>query len=480
MVELRKITDYLYEIPKTGAMRVPGRIYISKEIMQTQQYEEALKQVANVAHLPGILKYSYAMPDFHWGYGFPIGGVAAFNFEEGIISPGGVGYDINCGVRLLRTNLTFKDIKDRVTDIIRFLYRNIPAGVGSKGAISKLSRSEMRQLLVEGAKWAVRMGYGKKEDLEFIEDNGTIPDADPDTISNRAYERGFSEVGTLGSGNHFLELQVIEEVYLKDVAEKFGIFGKDQVVFSVHCGSRGFGHQVCDDYIKILLSSANKYGIRLPDRQLACAPLKSREGKNYLGAMAGAANFAFANRQVITALVERTLTRYFGKSAEEIGLRPVYDVCHNIAKIEEHEVDGKKMKVCVHRKGATRAFPPGHPLVPEKYRDVGQPVLIPGDMGRCSYVLVGAEGALRETFASTCHGAGRVYSRSHMKKTTRGRDLKGEMQKRGVFVMAVGWDTFAEEMPDAYKDVSVVVDVVEKAKISYKVVKLRPLGVVKG
>jgi tRNA-splicing ligase RtcB len=338
----------------------------------------------------------------------------------------------------------------------------------------------MRQLLVEGAKWAVRMGYGKKEDLEFIEDNGTISDADPEAISNRAYERGFSEVGTLGSGNHFLELQIVEEVYLKDVAEKFGIFGKDQVMFSVHCGSRGFGHQVCDDYIKILLSSSHKYGIHLPDRQLACAPLKSKEGKNYLGAMAGAANFAFANRQVITALVERTLTRYFGKSAEDIGLKPVYDVCHNIAKIEEHEVDGKRMKVCVHRKGATRAFPPGHPLVPEKYRDVGQPVLIPGDMGRCSYVLVGAEGALRETFASTCHGAGRVFSRSHMKKTTRGRDLKGEMQKRGVFVMAVGWDTFAEEMPDAYKDVSVVVDVVEKAKISYKVVKLRPLGVVKG
>jgi tRNA-splicing ligase RtcB len=479
MVQLNKINDNLWEIPVQGRMSVPGRVYASSKLMDKIREDKSLEQVANVACLPGIINYSLAMPDIHWGYGFPIGGVAAFDMDKGVISPGGVGYDINCGVRLMLTSLTVDDVQSKIKEIVRDLYNAIPSGVGSEGAIPKLSLQEEKQLLVKGSRWAVEKGYGKPEDLHHTEDEGRIEFADPSIVSDDALKRGLAQVGTLGSGNHFIEIAKVVEIYQPEIAHVFGL-DLDQIVISIHSGSRGFGYQICDDYVKKLLKAAQKYGISLPDRQLACAPVKSEEGQEYLAAMACAANYAWVNRQVMMSLAEEALIKSLKISPNELGMKLIYDVCHNIAKIEEHDIDGKRIKLCVHRKGATRAFPPHHPLVPKEYQEIGQPVLVPGDMGRSSYLCVGTDEAMKQTFGSACHGAGRVASRSQMIKQMKNQDLFKELEELGVFVMAKSRGGLAEEMPQAYKNVTDVVCVMDETGISKKVAKFKPLGVIKG
>ena len=459
-------------------MRVPGIIYASDKLMKVMGKDESPKQVANVAQLPGIVKHSLAMPDMHWGYGFPIGGVAAFDINGGIVSPGGVGYDINCGCRLVVTNLRREEIRPQMAKIVNALFLHVPSGVGSRGAL-KLSRSEEKRVLVEGARWAVKNGYGSQGDLESMEDGGCLPGADPEAVSERALERGKDQVGTLGSGNHFLEVEIVEEIFDRDVASALGI-EVGQVAVLIHSGSRGFGHQVCDDYLAKLVKHVDKIGINLPDRQLACAYIQSTEGQQYLSAMACAANYAWANRQMLMHWTGEALEKALGMGPRELGMRLVYDVCHNIAKIEEHIVDGKKMTLCVHRKGATRAFPPGHPALPQKFRKTGQPVLIPGDMGTGSYVLVGTEKAMEKTFGSTCHGAGRVMSRAAAIKASKGRSIHREMEDRGVLVMSAAKGTLAEEIPEAYKNIDEVINVVHGAGLSRKVAKLRAVGCIKG
>ena len=459
-------------------MRVPGIIYASDKLMKAMGKDESPKQVANVAQLPGIVKHSLAMPDMHWGYGFPIGGVAAFDINGGIVSPGGVGYDINCGCRLVVTNLRREEIRPQMAKIVNALFQHVPSGVGSRGAL-KLSRSEEKRVLVEGARWAVKNGYGSQGDLESMEDGGCLPGADPEAVSERALERGKDQVGTLGSGNHFLEVEIVDEIFDKDVASALGI-EVGQVAVLIHSGSRGFGHQVCDDYLAKLVKHVDKIGINLPDRQLACAYIQSTEGQQYLSAMACAANYAWANRQMLMHWTGEALEKALGMGPRELGMRLVYDVCHNIAKIEEHIVDGKKMTLCVHRKGATRAFPPGHPALPQKFRKTGQPVLIPGDMGTGSYVLVGTEKAMEKTFGSTCHGAGRVLSRAAAIKASKGRSIHREMEDRGVLVMSAAKGTLAEEIPEAYKNIDDVINVVHGAGLSRKVAKLRAVGCIKG
>jgi tRNA-splicing ligase RtcB (3'-phosphate/5'-hydroxy nucleic acid ligase) len=478
MFNVKKIHDYLWEIPKQGNMLVPARIYTSQQMLDNVFRDNAPEQAMNVACLPGIVGYSYAMPDMHWGYGFPIGGVAAFDIETGVVSPGGVGYDINCGVRLLKTDLKKKDIQPYLKKITDSLFSYIPSGVGSKGPI-KLSNKAQKELLQIGAQWAVKNGYGTNADLDKIEENGTMANANPDLISPRALERGQAQVGTLGSGNHFVEVGVVQDIFDKQSAQVLGL-EKDQVTILIHTGSRGFGHQVCEDNLKIMQRAVEKYGIDLPDRQLGCAPIQSPEGQNYLGAMACAVNFAFANRQMITHWAREAFRKVLKTSAQNINMQVVYEVAHNIAKIETHTYGGKPRKVCVHRKGATRAFGPNNPHIPESYRAIGQPVLIPGDMGRYSYVLLGTEQAMDETFGSTCHGAGRLMSRKKAKAAAKGRSLNREMEDKGVYVKASSYATMAEEMPEAYKNVSDVVGAVEGAGISKKVVKLKPLGVIKG
>jgi tRNA-splicing ligase RtcB len=479
-IKINQIEDFVWEVPKHGNMSVPGRIYASRKMMESIiGEEESIKQVINVAMLPGIQKYSLAMPDIHWGYGFPIGGVAATDLEEGVISPGGVGYDINCGVRLVRTNLKQKEVTDKMQEIIKSLFAHVPTGVGSSGAVKKLNRDEVKKVLKNGAKWAVENGFGSLSDLDHTEEKGCLKNAHPESVSNRAIERGQNQVGTLGSGNHFLEVQIVDKIYDEKAASAFGLF-TNQVVIMIHCGSRGLGHQVCDDYLRVLSKSTSKYQIHLPDKQLACAPIQSTEGSDYLGAMSAAANFAWANRQVIMELAKRSLLKSLSISEKELGFGLVYDVCHNIAKIEEHRINGTSKKVCVHRKGATRAFPADHPLTPDSYKHIGQPVLVPGDMGRYSFVAVGCQKAMEDTFGSTCHGAGRQQSRRKALKAGKGRDLIAEMEKLGVVVQARGMRTVAEEMPEAYKDVSMVVEAMHKSGISKKVAKLRPIGVIKG
>jgi tRNA-splicing ligase RtcB len=459
-------------------MRVEGMLYASEGMTAKILSDNALAQVCNVAHLPGIVDRSLAMPDIHWGYGFPIGGVAAFDMDEGVISPGGVGYDINCGVRVLTTPLHRRDVEARPKDVVKAVFREIPAGLGSKKKrkSERVGKGELFRILREGARWATDKGFGTEEDLQRIEDRGCIPGADPAALSDRALERGAPQVGTLGSGNHFVEVGYVDEIYDAETARAFGL-RRDGVAVSIHSGSRGLGHQVCDDAIRVMLKAATKYGIDLPDRQLCAAPLSSGEGRQYLAAMACAANFAFTNRQVMSAQLEKALRSVFGR---DVRVTLVYDVCHNIAKIEQHDTEDGRRTVCVHRKGATRAFPPGHADLPPVYRSVGQPVLIPGDMGRYSYVLAGRPGAMEQTFGSCCHGAGREMSRHKAKKAARGRDLHGELRKAGVVVMAQGRSTLAEEMPRAYKDVSEVVEVVHGAGLAVKVARLRPLCVVKG
>ena len=465
-------------VPQTGGMKVPGIIYSSDRLIKEMGADESPKQVANVAHLPGIVKYSLAMPDMHWGYGFPIGGVAAFDLKDGIISPGGVGYDINCGCRLMTTRLHIDDVRNHLQDLIRSLFNDIPSGVGSKGVL-KLSANEEKKVLVEGSKWAVHHGYGSEADLETTEDRGTMAGADPDRVSARAIERGREQLGTLGSGNHFLEIEVVEEIFDEKAAAAFGL-EKDQIAVLIHSGSRGLGYQVCDDYLSRMVKHIGDLGIPLPDRQLACAYLDSPRGKDYLAAMACAANYAWANRQMLMHWTRETFEKVLKKGPRELGMRLLYDVCHNIAKIEQFVVDGKETTLCVHRKGATRAFPPGHAALPAQYLKTGQPVLIPGDMGTGSYVLAGTEKAFSETFGSTCHGAGRVMSRTQAMKAGRGRSITKELAARGIIVIASGKGTLSEEMPEAYKDLDQVVDVVHRAGISKKVAKLRALGCIKG
>ncbi len=478
-MELIKLSDHLWEIPRQGAMLVPGRVYASARMIEELRDDPALTQVANVACLPGIVGYSLAMPDIHWGYGFPIGGVAAVDAEEGVISPGGVGYDINCGVRLARTNLEFAEVEQKVPRLIDTLFAKIPAGVGSEGAIPGLNEQELRKVVTEGAQWALRNGYATQRDLEHTEEGGRLAGADPDRISDRAYKRGSRQIGTLGSGNHFLELSRVDHIYDRRLAQALGL-EIGLVTVLIHSGSRGLGHQTCDDYLRLVESAMARYEIRLPDRQLAAAPILSPEGQAYLGAMAAAANFAWCNRQVMMHLAERAFLEALPVSPRDLGFALVYDVCHNIAKFEEHVVDGRKRRVCVHRKGATRAFGPGHLALPEALRPHGQPVLIPGDMGRYSFVLVGLETAMRETFGSSCHGAGRVMSRSKAKSEARGRNLYAELKAMGVTVRAHTRSGVAEEMPSAYKDVAEVVQVMEAAGVTRCVARLRPFAVIKG
>jgi tRNA-splicing ligase RtcB len=478
-IKLDRIEEYLWEIPRQGGMRVPGRIYASEKLMADLKDDNCLRQVMNVAHLPGIVGYSLAMPDIHWGYGFPIGGVAAVSLDEGVISPGGVGYDINCGVRLVQTGLVFEQIKDKLTRIVESLFSVIPSGVGSEGAIAKLSKQDEKRLLRDGARWAVSEGYGCQDDLSYMEEGGRLATADAALISDRALERGLKQVGTLGSGNHFLEIGRVEEIYLPQVADTLRLF-PDQIVILIHTGSRGLGYQICEDSLKVMSKAMTKYGISLPDRQLACTPIQSPEGQDYLAAMAAAANYAWANRQVIMSQAEKAFMKALNSGPKDLGFSLLYDVCHNIAKIEDHVVDGKKRRLCVHRKGATRAFAPGHPQIPADYQNIGQPVLIPGDMGRYSYLSVGTETAMKKTFGSTCHGAGRTMSRAQSKKQSQTMDIDQEMARRGVVARYQGRGTMAEEMPHAYKDVADVVETMDHAGVSKRVARFRPVGVIKG
>jgi len=476
-----KIDDYHWEIPSSykDGMRVPGLIYASEEMLKSIREEQALVQVANVAFLPGIVKFSMAMPDIHWGYGFPIGGVAAMNVKDGVISPGGVGYDINCGVRLLRTNLTEAEVKPKIKQLVDELFVNIPSGLGSEGKI-KASQKEMGELLIEGSHWAVKHGFGSAKDLDVTEENGCMKGADPDSISDKAIKRGMPQIGTLGSGNHFLEVQVVKEIFEPEIAKVMGIEEVGQILVLIHTGSRGFGHQICTDHLRVMEKAVSKYGIQLPDRQLACAPIESMEGKDYLSAMACAANYAWCNRQCIAHWVRESFSKTFNKSSEKLGMEQVYDVAHNIAKIERHKVDGQDLKVCVHRKGATRSFPPGHKEIPLKYKEIGQPVLIPGDMGRCSFIAVGTQKAMEESFGSTCHGAGRVMSRHAARRSLQGKKVAQDLERRSIIIKTGDISSLAEEASQAYKDVTEVIEICHQAGISRKIAMATPLGVIKG
>ncbi|MFQ5986350.1 MAG: RtcB family protein [Thermoplasmata archaeon] len=478
---LEKLDDYRYRIPRSykDEMRAPGVIYADARLIENVVKDFAPEQVANVATMPGIQKASMAMPDIHWGYGFPIGGVAAFDVEDGVISPGGTGYDIACGVRLVRTELMREDLDAHLRPLVDALFKTIPSGVGSKGRV-RLSRRELIELLGIGAPWAVEQGYGWDQDLERLEEGGSFEQADPERVSEKALTRGAPQVGSLGAGNHFVEVQYVEEVRQPEAAEAMGIGRVDQVCVMVHTGSRGFGHQVATDYIRLHERAVKTYNIRLPDRQLAAAPVKSKEGQDYSRAMYAGANFAFSNRQLITHWLRESLESVLGESAESLGMEIVYDVTHNMAKLEEHSVDGEKKGVVVHRKGATRAFPPGHPEVPSIYRDIGQPVLIPGSMGTSSFVLVGTEGAMEQTFGSTCHGAGRIMSRKAATRKWRANEVQRDLARQGIYAHSASWKGLVEEAPGAYKDVENVVEVCQGAGISDIVVKLKPMGVVKG
>jgi tRNA-splicing ligase RtcB len=477
--KLRRIDEYRLEVPRDykPGMRTNGIIYVDSRLEKGLE-AGAIDQVANVAALPGIVGSSLAMPDIHSGYGFPIGGVAAFDLDEGIISPGGVGYDINCGVRLLRSNLKRDKVSARLKELADLLYNEVPAGVGSKGKI-RLRPVDEKKILVRGARWAVDQGFGTPTDLEMTESGGCLEGTDPGLISEKAYERGRAQQGTLGSGNHFIEVQYIDEIYDERIANAFGL-SIDQVTVMIHTGSRGFGHQVCTDFLEVMAGAARKYKIELNDRELACAPFRSPEAQDYLAAMRGAANYAWANRQCLMHWVREAFISFFRMSPSQLGMGLVYDVAHNIAKVEEHIVNGRKRKLIVHRKGATRAFPAGHPELPGVYRSIGQPVIIPGDMGRASFVLAGSERAMLETFGSACHGAGRVMSRHQAIKKAKGRSIRRELEDQGIIVRSTGRETLAEEMPEAYKNAADVVNVVHNAGIAAKVVRLRPLCVVKG
>ncbi|MBI2853799.1 MAG: RtcB family protein [Chloroflexi bacterium] len=478
---LEKVDEFRWRVPVSymSGMRVPGLIYASRQMLEHILEERAVEQVANVACLPGIVNYSLAMPDIHWGYGFPIGGIAATTVENGVVSPGGVGFDINCGVRLLRTNILHDEVAPKVRALVNALYEGIPSGAGSQGRI-RLRNGEIDDVLVKGSRWAVEKGFGTPRDLDNTEERGQMAGCDPSKVSHKAKERGVPQLGTLGSGNHFLEVAIVDEVYDVGTAKVLGLDRNGQVVVLIHCGSRGMGHQVADDYIREMLRAVVKYGIQLPDRQLSCAPVTSAEGQDYLAAMRCAANFAWANRQCITHWVREAFCRVLGRCEEDAGLELIYDVSHNIAKVENHAVSGQKRTLCVHRKGATRAFPPGHRDIPQKYSEIGQPVFIPGDMGRYSYVLVGTRRAMEETWGSTCHGAGRMKSRTSARKALTGREVLRHLEATGITVRAGSVSDLAEEAPEAYKDVTQVVAVADESGISRIVARTRPIGVVKG
>lgn len=478
---LERVNDCCWRIPKSyrPGMRVDGLIFSSDEMIEQVKGDQAPDQVANVACLPGIQVASLAMPDIHWGYGFTIGGVAATDPDEGgVISPGGVGYDINCGVRLVRSNLFYRDVKPHLTGLIEELFRNVPTGVG-RGGKYKFNKKELRNLMAEGAEYLVGRDLAVARDIEYTEARGRLDGAVPDSVSDRALERGADQCGTLGSGNHFMEVQVVDAVFDDEAAAVMGLV-KDMVCVMIHSGSRGLGYQVCDDALRALRGVPEKYGIALPDRQLACAPVNSPEGQHYIGAMRAAANYAWCNRQLLMWQAREVFSRVFGRPWDELQMNLIYDVAHNIAKFENHRIGDVDKNVWVHRKGATRAFPPGHPEVPDMYRKIGQPVLIPGDMGRASWVLVGQPGSMEQTFGTTCHGAGRAMSRTAAVKHAQGRRIDKELAARGVIARAQSWKGLAEEQPDAYKDVNLVVDVVHRAGLSKKVARMRPIGVIKG
>ncbi|MEA1924887.1 MAG: RtcB family protein [Candidatus Altiarchaeota archaeon] len=473
-MDFKQIKEGVWE-HRSSELNVPVRVYATEKVFRAME-EGVFRQASNVARLPGIEKAAMVMPDGHYGYGFPIGGVAAFSSETGVVSPGGVGYDINCGIRLLTTDLSESELRPRLRHLVDSLFNTVPSGVGSKSSL-RLSINELDEVAVSGAGWAIDNGLGLKEDLKHMEEYGAIEGASPAKVSARAKSRGKNQLGTLGAGNHFLEVQAVDKIFDPQAARKFGIVEEGQVTVMIHCGSRGFGHQIASDYIKTMLPAASKYGIKLPDKELACSPLESREARDYFGAMYSAVNYAFCNRQVIAHWVRQTFRKVFG---QEIDMPLTYDVCHNIAKFEEHMLDGEKRNLCVHRKGATRAFPAGRKEIPEVYRTVGHPVLIPGDMGTASYVLVGTERGLDETFGSTCHGAGRVMSRRKAIKSFQGSKLERELESRGIFVKATHPKMLAEEAPKAYKDVDEVIKSVELSGISRAVARMKPVGVVKG
>jgi len=478
---LERIDDHRWKIPRTykGCMNTDAIIFADKEMIPSIVRDNAPEQAANVACLPGIVGKSLAMPDIHWGYGFPIGGVAAMDAEEGVISPGGIGFDINCGVRLIRTDLREEDVRPAIKGLMDILLKNVPAGLGSKG-VADIASNQIDSILEMGSEWAVANGFGWRGDLDTTEEGGRMSNADPSKVSDKAKRRGVPQVGSLGSGNHFLEVDKVEKVFDSEAAKAFGIEEEGQVTVTIHCGSRGCGHQIATDYLKVMERSVKERKIPLPDRQLACAPVTSKDGRDYFSAMACGANFAWANRQMITHWVRDSFQEMFKRDPEEMGMRLMYDVAHNIAKREKHVVEGEKREVFVHRKGATRAFPAGHDGVPAKYSAVGQPVIIPGDMGAGSYVLVGTRKAMEESFGSTCHGAGRVMSR---KAAIRKYDVKGvrsELEGRGIYVRSVTKEGIMEEAPGAYKDVDHVIRVMEGSGLARPVVKLTPIGVMKG
>jgi len=475
---LEKIDDYRWLIPKTGTMRVPGMVYSSRRLIKSVAADESIRQVAHVACLPGIVSYSLGMPDIHWGYGFPIGGVAAFDADEGIVSPGGVGYDINCGCRVITTRLDYEHIRKDLPRLVADLFAAVPCGVGSRGMV-KLSAAEEKKVLSRGARWAVAQGFGVTEDLDTTEEGGCLDGADPGVVSDRALTRGRDQLGTLGSGNHFCEIEVVDTIFDETTARAFDLT-PGRVVVMLHTGSRGFGHQVCDDYLERMIRQRSSLDFDVPDVQLACTYLKSALGQEYLSAMACAANFAWANRQILMDIIRHSFEKTLHLSPRELGMRHLYDVCHNIAKGETLPVNGIPRHLMVHRKGATRAYPPGHEAVPECYRSVGQPVLIPGDMGTGSYILAGTDTAYQETFGSSCHGAGRVMSRNRARKASAGRSVGRDMADRGIIVMARGRKTLAEEIPEAYKSLEDVVDAVHGAGIATKVARLRAVACVKG
>jgi len=481
-VLLERVDKYTWRIPRKykPGMRVPGVVFADEDLLEKMKTDRTLAQCANVAHLPGIYKHSITLPDGHEGYGFPIGGVAATDYEEGVISPGGVGYDINCGVRLLTTNLSQADIQPNLAELTNTIFNNVPCGLGSRRKDLRLTSHELDRLAAEGVKWVVEHGLGWPEDIKNCEENGCMEAANPDKVSTTAKDRGITQIGTLGSGNHFLEIQRVDKIYNPQVAKVFGITHEGQITAMIHCGSRGYGHQVCSDYLRIMERAVHKYNIALPDRELACAPGTSKEAEDYYQAMACAVNYAFSNRQAITHWVRQSFEQVFKKPAEKFGLSLVYDVAHNIAKIEEHKVNEHTRKVWVHRKGATRSFGPEHMEVPANYRAVGQPVIIPGSMGTSSWVLVGTPKAMEVSFGSTAHGAGRMMSRSAAKRKFWGAEVKKALEQRGIVVRAASQVVLAEEADPAYKSVDRVVEVSDKIGIATKVARLVPISVVKG
>jgi tRNA-splicing ligase RtcB len=479
--DIVKITDTIWELPVThkSGMRVPARIYATEKLV-AEMDEGVFEQVTNVATLPGILGYSYCMPDGHWGYGFPIGGAAAFDPDKGVISPGGIGFDVNCGMRLVRTSLAYGEVKPRLAELVDRLFARVPTGVGATGFV-KLSQDEFRSAVEQGSRWCLAKGYAKKDDLERTEEGGCSPGADASKVSPKAVERGFKQIGTLGSGNHYLEIQVVKEQNIidRETAGAFGVDMPDQVVLMFHCGSRGFGHQVATDYLQSFLKTMEKHGTSVPDRELACAPFQSRQGQDYYAAMKCAINMSFANRQVILHRIREVFSEVFHRSPEDLGLRQVYDVSHNTAKIETHEVEGRLKEVLIHRKGATRAFPPGHDELTGAYKKTGQPVIIGGSMETGSYLLAGTAGG-KQTFFTTAHGSGRTMSRHQAKKQFQGKKLIEDMAAHGIYVRTASFSGLAEEAGKAYKDIDAVVGATELSGISRRVVRFLPIGNIKG